>query len=169
MLRCTFCTATLLTGLKTGGRPGRLCSAESNYPSIDMPPDSAKNRPECLLLKTDSPGPGNIFSGSERTLGFFNDLITSRKGDMIVSKCWRFRQGARIITETSLVDREAIGPMAPCAVPDVEGTYLRSTNAKNSALPFYATIVTSMRKRARRSNSILIVVSPIACTTGSGS
>jgi hypothetical protein len=108
ILRCTFCTATLLTGLKTGGRPGRLRSAESNYPSIDILPDFAKNRPECILLKTDSPGPGNNFSRSEKTPGFFNDLITPRKEDMIVSKYWSLGQDARIITETSLVDREAI-------------------------------------------------------------
>jgi hypothetical protein len=98
------------------------------------------------LLKTDSPGPGNNFSSALQTPGFFNDLITPRKEDMVVSKCWSPGQDARIITEASLVDREAKGPLASCVVPHVEGIRLQSSSGKSSALPFYAMIVTSMRK-----------------------
>ncbi len=120
-----------------------------HYPSIDILPDFAKNRPECILLKLDLPGPGNNFSTLEKAPGFFNDLLTTRKGDKIVSKCRRLGQDARIITETSLFDREARGLLGSCAVPDVEGIRLQSSNGKNSVLPFYAMLVANMRRRAR--------------------
>jgi hypothetical protein len=66
-----------------------------------------------------------------------------------VSRCRSLGQDARIITETSLVDRDVRGPLGLCGVPHVEGIPLQFSNGMNSVLRSYAMTVMSMKRCTR--------------------